>query len=707
MDDPDLDEAWSEVLKSFEKTARIKLEPKRVLSPQEVLDQLKAYDKNEEAKKKHRRLRKALERTLQCVKNFSLFAAQDQTQLFGPSNLVFAAIAMLINAGTSYSMISERMEELFRVCADILERWAIYDSMRGSLDPPLRKIIHAFFQSMVKICALSLKVLNGNKLTKYLKVLAFSEDEGVKKELDFLRQRVDQESLLLSSLNYRAIKEGFDSTRKELHGVRELAEDLTRKETESSDQRTLEMIKARLGIRNSAVRQQAAYSHLHSEAVQDSGNWLVEDIADWADNTQQCTEAVLLSADEGHGKTFLCTKVISSLLEAQKASSITSSASRDVVGYYYVQAGHDSDSSGLHDDSEEIFDVSRILKTIAMQFCNDPVYRKHLAALCETWTEPDDVFELFDKLMDQCYKSSSTFFIILDGVDRSSEIQLNGLVSLLASTKDRYDAAQYSHVRVFLSGRERVMESLGKSLTAAQLAHRTIDVEENSHEDIQMFVSERLNNMSLLAGDSPSLKTLREEIYNALTTMGGDFVNVSLILQEINSKSWPAEVRHVLSELRGGVRSDTIGREVSRCNTALTEREISDLNTLLLWVMCSRRTLRVSELEAVLFLKNGEAPLRPLRDQLDKYEVFFHVFKASDAGPETSRGWLVSLSSDSIRQYFGEAARQEDLSSLSTNKVQEAEVKIVCLCGSQVPSHIQDVVLASRLCQCCSFRLHP
>lgn len=672
----DLDEAWKEVLKAFETASRIKLHPEKLLSPQEVIDQLNAgQQRHDEAKQKHRRLRKLLNRTLETVKTFGTIAAMDQSQVLGPSNLVYAAIVILIQAGQAYAMIYERLEELFRAIVDILERFDVYQNMRDPLDLPLRKVIHGFMQSIITVCALSLKVLNGNKLTKYLKVLAFSEDSGVRKALDTLQKNVEREAMMLTTLSYRNIKEGFDRSNDGLQGVTKaidnLVQDINRRESEKTDRRQIDTIKSKLNVRTE--RQDNLRAHLQSEAIEGTGSWLLEDEAyeRWSDGEQEVTDIILLSGSPGHGKTFLCTRVISDLLK-RKGQSAAGSSPRSAIGFYYLST---HDSTGAHDD--EIFSVDKIIKTLAVHFCHDVVYRKTLSAICEDWKETFDTDELFTRLLRPCYLSRETFFVVIDGIDRANEKQLNGLVSLLSSINSQFSLAQRSRVRFLLSGHGNVMEALSSSLAAINSNHVLIEVEKRSGSDVSLFLQDQLNNLSVLAGGSLQVKQLRQEIFDTLVTTGTDFVNLTLLLQEIGKQVWPSEVRRVLMNAKDyRQRSDTIAREVTRCNTTLSVLEIRDLNVLLLWVIASRRTLRISELDAVLYLANGESPLKSLKEQLSKYSVFFHVYAASDAPQDTGRGWMVALSSDSIKQYFAEMSHNESSARLSS-KVQDTEVKIV------------------------------
>jgi hypothetical protein len=89
MDKYDLDKAWAEeVLPAFEKTARVKLQPDKILTPDDVILQLKLkHDHDAIASQRHSGLKKALWRALECVKTLGTVAAMDQSQVLGGSRL--------------------------------------------------------------------------------------------------------------------------------------------------------------------------------------------------------------------------------------------------------------------------------------------------------------------------------------------------------------------------------------------------------------------------------------------------------------------------------------------------------------------------------------------------------------------------------------------------------------------------------------------
>jgi tetratricopeptide (TPR) repeat protein len=581
-------------------------------------------------------------------------------------------------------MIFERLEELFGEAATVLERFELYRNMKD-IDLPLRKIIYGLLQALISICALSLKVLNTNKLIKYLKVLAFNEDEGVKSELLKLRGLVEQEALMGSTLTYRNVREGFEETKEGLDGVRNavdrLVEDVSRRENDSVEQRQLDLIKAKLGTDKDLSRQEEIQSRLWSEVVTSTGEWLRDD-ADfrlWLDPLSTSSTPLLLSAPQGFGKTFLCTTAVHEIQKQISTVNSTDRTRRNALAFYYLQT---KDSRGLHGVENQATSLQTVLKTAATQFAQlDPVYRKHLAALCESWQEPDDVKELSLNLFDFCYRSNNVYWLVIDGIDRAGDKQLRELVSVLTAINARYSSTVQSCVRLLLSGRAATMEDLTRRLQKVPLMATMIKVAERSASDIASFISDRLDNMSLLQGDGDQIKKLRLEIFDGLVAnAGGDYDNVTLLCREISTKQWPAQIRKILATMKeGNQRSDTIAREVERCNNTFAPQEIRDLNMLLLWVMSAKRSLRVSELNAVLFISAGENSLLPLLDQMRaKYSTFFHIDQASDASADSTRGWLVSLSTEAIRQYWTDLkSREHQRSDSQTIRLQEAEVRIV------------------------------
>ena len=589
--------------------------------------------------------------------------------------MCFNAISYLITAGQNYRNIFSSLTELFKQVSDILERFVVYRKMK-EIDLPLRKIIHELLRSLVSICELSVKVLRENKVVKFLKVFAFSQDGGIEAEFVKLRNLVERESQMKTTHIYQITKEGFTQSVEAVSGVQsvvdKIADSMKKTRADSDESKQLEKIKNKLGSQEQAGQQAQLHSRFLSERVKETGQWLSEEpsyIA-WSNRSAMYSRLLFVSGNEGYGKSFLVTNIIHDL-QKRYNKQMAETSLRTNIAYYYFQP-----SDSKTDDDFDRSSVYNVLKALALQLAQDPVYRKSLTAVCDGWVEPESVEELFIKLFDACYQSNEAFYLILDGLDQINERQIKAMVRLLKSIFSRYSTDQQSHVRILLSGRVQVLQNFTAEL-GTHVAE--IEVALKNRKDIEKYVRDRLGSMKLLQGDSVQIQALREDIFLELSEGAhGDFINVDLILKEIGTKQWPSEIREVLLNARSAnQRSDTIDREIQRCNQSLAAQEIRDLSALLLWVICSEKPLTVKELKAVLYLQNEESSLQPLYKQIqDRYSAFFHLEDVDDDS-ESQQNATVSLVSDSIRDYFQDRTTKQAEVAVDSNRVQESEIKII------------------------------
>jgi hypothetical protein len=238
-------------------------------------------------------------------------------------------------------------------------------------------------------------------------------------------------------------------------------------------------------------------------------------------------------------------------------------------------------------------------------------------------------------------------------------------------------------LRILFSARDETVEQITNHLNEGV---STIDVSSKNKDDIELFINDRLGSMDILSSGSTQVEALKKEILEGLLKEAhGDFVNIGLLLNQIGDKQRPGEIRDVLSR-SGEKRSNTIAREIERLNETLGEDNISDLNELLVWVMNARCSLRLCELEAVLYVKNGEPSLRPLADEINgRFSALLRIEGKVD--PKTKRMYptaTVSLVSKSIEEYFRAKFASEEAETddghhewNTTGDVHESEVKIV------------------------------
>lgn len=543
------------------------------------------------------------------------------------------------------------------------------------MDVALRKIINEELVCFVDICALSIKVLKGHKVFTALKVFAFDSDEGVSGQLSRLASLVERESQMRATLGFesqktteKSVYETREGTRKINTTVDKLLNFEKKRDADNATKRLLDSIDSSLDTPSETFKTlQVNYKRLLNDQVQGSGEWLRSDplFTEWASPEQSPFSVLGISGGEGYGKSFLFASIIQQLQEAHShpGDDLTCTS----VAYYLFQ------------EEKKNTSLAQALKVLAWQIANkDIVFRKDLGSAKTDGL--NHIQDLWNVLFAKSYKSDSTFFLLLDGVDQADKKQLKEFVHLLAEIQAKSDPSPQFKLRLVLSGRD---ETITKIKGYMGEGFSVIDVASKNSDDMQKFIIDRMNKMEIFSGQSDQVLSLRREILENLTTQTrGDFVNVALLLHEISGKQRPGEIRDILSR-SGGNRSDTIVRKIEQLNETLSDDDISDLNILLTWVVFSIRDLTLEELEAVLTLKTGESSLRPLAEKItDQYSSLFTIkgepHPITKIIPPSSRVTLVSDSIEGFLRTKSENDAAESSQELSlTGDVSEVEVRIV------------------------------
>jgi hypothetical protein len=544
-----------------------------------------------------------------------------------------------------------------------------------AVDVALRRIINEELVCFVDICALSIKVLKGHKVFIALKVFAFDADEGVSEQLTRLATLVERESQMRATLGFESQKtsekniiETRDGTKKINVGVDKLLNSEKKKEADSAAKRLLANIDSSLGNPSDALKTvSASLRQVLSEQVQGSGEWLRKNplYKAWESPEQSSFSVFGISGGEGYGKSFLFATVVQYLQELH-------SDSKDDMTYtstaYYI-----------FDQEKSHTSLVQALKVLAWQVVNkDIVYRKDLSSVKAT--SINQIGSLWEALFSKSYKSDSTFFLLLDGVDLAEKTELRDFIHLLAELQASSATWPRFKLRILLSGR---VETMNKIQTYMSEGMSMVDVASENSDDMKRFITDRMDKMEILSGDSDQVLSLRREILENLTTQThGDFINVGLLLHEISEKQRPGEIRDILSR-SGGKRSDTIARKIELLNETLSADDIADLNIILTWVVFVYRSFSLAELESVLFFKTGESSLRPLAEKITDYYASLLQIKGKPH-PETkiiSPNSHVSLVSDSIREFLldkPESDQTENPQDLDlTRDISDAEIRIV------------------------------
>jgi hypothetical protein len=404
-----------------------------------------------------------------------------------------------------------------------------------------------------------------------------------------------------------------------------------------------------------------------SERVQGSGEWLQSDplYSEWASHEKSPFSVFGISGGEGYGKSFLFASVAKYLQDEQPQSE---NDMRCISTAYHI-FDHDNKQTSL----------VQALKVLAWQIADqDIVYRKDISSVKATGI--NQIGDLWDILFSKSYKSDSIFFLLLDGIDQIEKSELKEFIQVLEELQATSETWVDFRLRIFITGRNDTISKVKSQLGGGMLA---IDAASENNDDVEKFIIDRMKKMEILSGSSDQVLSLQHEILENLKThTHGDFVNIGLLLHEISGKQRPGEIRDILSR-SGGKRSDTIARKIERLNETLNEEDISDLNTILTWVIYAWWPPSLATLEGVLFLKAGESSLRPLAEKItDQYSSLIRIMgephPITKVIPADSE---VELVSDSIAEFIlnnDDSNNPEDAPDLDrTGNISEVEVRIV------------------------------
>ncbi|KAJ5392597.1 hypothetical protein N7509_008087 [Penicillium cosmopolitanum] len=663
-DDYNIQEAWNKACQAFAQTAKVDLTKSPTFTVDEVLDQIHQKQQDDDEKhNKYRVAKDAIAKTSKFIMLLGGIAAQGASMVFAPSSLCFNAISYLVDVGAKYKRIFSSLAELFRRISDVLERCKIYMRLPAeAVDIALRKIINEELVCFVDICALSIRVMRGNKILTALKVFAFDSDEGVSGQLGRLASLVERESQMRATLGFesqkiseKVIVETRDGTKKVTASVDKLLTFEKKRDADNVAQRLLSNIDNNLDNPSETMKSiQAIFKRHLNDQVQGSGEWLQEDplYTAWL-NTQSRFSILGVAGDEGFGKSFLFTAIARSLQELCGEGGDEMSCKSAAYSFF----DHETKDTSL----------VKALEALAWQIAkSDMLYRKDLGSVNTVGV--NQIGDLCNQLFGKSYKTDSTFFLLLDGVDRIDKQHLKEFVDVLGNWRSKSVEWPRFTLRILLTGRT---ETVAKIKTELGDGISVLDMASKNRHDMVKFIDDRMNKMDNLSGSSEQVRSLREEVLEALTNQtNGDFVNVGLLLDEISGKQRPGEIREILSR-SGEDRSDTIARKIEFLNESLSEEDISDLNDLLTWVLFSFRPLSLEELEAVIFLKSREPSLRPLAEKIrDQYSSVFHIAAA--------RVHFVSDSiADFLRGISGPEKEEDEESLKDTGDVNDSEVRIV------------------------------
>ncbi|PLB40922.1 uncharacterized protein BDW47DRAFT_134139 [Aspergillus candidus] len=637
--------------------------------------QQREEEKEEGSGEGRRAVRVAFDTTLRFVETVGGLVAVGAADVFGPSELCFNAISLVIHAWQDYQAAFESLASLLDRCGQYLCRLQYY--IRGGMDVALAKVACQHLQLFVEICDRVIKLRHSKrrKLALFAK-LFFLNDNEVQELLEKMDGLVDQEGRLVTAQTFNFASEAALGARENLAISKVVNSKVDMLIASKKDQKKESDVKSRREAifrtlafdENKLDRDkkephsywQRMYHNYRKSVVPGTGQWVFSDpgFKAWESGQQGCAPVLMIEGVEGSGKSYLASTIIRRL---RNRSSVDSSGPRTLLAFYFVEG----------DSKEELKRTNHIdviAKSLVWQFVQaDVSYTKSVAGICQRQgdLDPHEILEallLYNEDLDRVI--DATFYIVIDGL---SDIIGDALLKFL----QRVSALSASHnrVRILLTGRPRASEQLSKT---QDILFEILPISTRNRNDVEKYTLSKMDQIEALKDTHRlGVPDLRNKICQSLCDKTrGDYFRINTILKHISTLDSVNDIDQVLDDA-GKERSEQILAEIEKLNSVRTEKEIEEMNEIILWIIYGRQWFQARQVAAILYQKTGERSLLPLESKLQMKYSLFEVDSDGD----------IDFRSDEIARLIPERQRHfvtdQTTNADADKRIQPAEVSII------------------------------
>lgn len=552
--------------------------------------------------------------------------------MYPPAGLCFNAISFLVAIPGKVSKIYGTIGELFDKISVCLGQFKIYERIEQyrRIDPALLSTIHNILASLVNICALSIKLLDGGRIEKLkqtLKVTFFDEDPGTGPELRKLSLLAETQSAITTSLTLESVLKNeskltelltnFGGVEQKLDSIGDSISQLLASEKSRSKidnrKKQLQIIDEKLGMTVNEDPRSKTQIEKPDKPMPGTGKWLdtVSEYTSWEDRDSSKTMRVLLLiGEESFGKSVLTSAIVDKLQARYRQGE--GAFTRTYVAFYYFPKGSEKTSP--------LLTVEYALKYMSHQLArDDEVYRKDMESLCKSNAidiGSADFVNLWNFLKFGSSNTDVAYFLIFDGIDQVEKKNAKQLLRTLSALENSKDMGQL-RLRIMLTGRKSAFEDE---------SFEEISLGDHNKPDIEKYISQELGKMENLKADDVERTKLRSEIKAKLPQkVGGDFSKVRTAFDAFKQEKYIEDISKILDG-KALDRKKYLQKEIEKYNKKLSSDDVEDLNELLAWVVYGFEYLSVAKLEAALLLRHDKASLQPLESKLKKeYSIFFTI----------------------------------------------------------------------------------
>ena len=489
-------------------------------------------------------------------------------------------------------------------------RLYIVDKSNGEeyLDKALRPTVYRVLMHFLTILAHSHRLTNGWKAKAKLavKIGAFGDDTGIKDamaELEKMIVDVTRTEITMIVVNLSKAAQDIRSLAGNVEKIANVSDSMNasiklletsdkKSQTEKEEKERHDQIRKALSIPETEVWVER-HTKFTGRAVEGTGKWLYDNpifkrwtgletgsgVKDDYPVTRMQTDLLTIRAEKGFGKSHVSSIVIEDLLQRYARDP------KVAVGYYYFQRADQKNrvTEGAADNrgSDETTITNAInegMRAIIYQLASakSPLGKDFAKSVQKACSNKQSGFgktiQLWNDLIAALRKGlDGTFFIVLDGIDKSESDSESGspLASIIREVMNPAESSGLK-VRLLVTGRQDAFSVLDRSddvaLPMISISKKDSSLNEN---DLKLFAEERLKDMEVFRDDA--LSALKEKaIIELVKGAKGDFKALDLKLSKINQCRSPREVEKELT-FAGEGKVEGIEREIKWLNLTLKE----------------------------------------------------------------------------------------------------------------------------------------
>ncbi|GAW18341.1 hypothetical protein ANO14919_078160 [Xylariales sp. No.14919] len=553
-------------------------------------------------------------------------------------NITTNALCFVFDIPETIKGYNDAIDQVFGEVSSALSQFKIFESM-DSVDPLLIKQIHLVMISFVKLCAYVVKYHQGRKRDRIFQQFksVLNDDSGLAAGMAEFKQALQKQSDVEGTITLSVVVE----TRTDIKTVLENMS-VSSKTNEETHQmvRSLNVDakrdKALITIRDTLsawstvrldTRTTQTCSDYHRSCLADTGSWIWKhsEYKAWTESKDIDTSHVLLiSGPPSSGKTLVSSLITRNLEELR---------GRTYVAHYFFPSSTKK--------SDEKNPVQVALKYMAFQIARvDPTVRTALGKACDAnpsaFRSSVNLENLWGELKIGTPGSGARYYLIFDGLENLPKAQAQMLLKFLLDRKVAADLA--GTVRFLVSGTDN--EFADESSVGSALR---IQMSEHNMADMRVIIEDALTTRGILKNAKPgsNQQNAKDKIIEKLPQNAkGSYSLLQFGLDEVIRL---LSTRTAIEELDRMLDQSTSSHEVAikKLQQSLTPDEVSELNELLKWVLFSRITLNLNDLEAAMFLSSGTESLASLEHIIKtKYAAVLKLEDKEVYGQDGIRDYL-------------------------------------------------------------------